>query len=81
MILFTAAPKPKMDLFRETITDWAGETDVKVTNIERLMKLWKTKVNFLENLDILSIEKIRLIELSTRGHVAVSNGLYVGKVL
>ena len=65
-ILFNAVPKPKIDFFREIITDWVGETDVEVTSIESLIKLSKTKVEFLKNLDILSIEKIRQIELCTR---------------
>ena len=33
-ILFTAAPRPKIDLIREIITDWAGETDVKVNTLK-----------------------------------------------
>ena len=49
------------------ITDWAGEPDVEVKSIEKLIKLSKTKVEFLENSDILSIEKIGQIELYTRG--------------
>ena len=65
-ILFTAVRMPKIDFVREIITDWAGETDVEVKNIESLIKLSKTKVEFLENFDILSIEKIRQIELCTR---------------
>ena len=48
------------------ITDWAGEPDVEVKSIEKLIKLSKTKVEFLENSDILSIEKIGQIELYTR---------------
>ena len=59
-ILFTAAPRPKIDLIREIVTDWAGETDVKVNTL-------KSKAEFSENLDILSIEKIRQIELCIRG--------------
>ena len=43
------------------------ETDVGVTSIENLIKLSKTKVEFLENLDLLPIEKIRQIEVCTRG--------------
>ena len=35
-------PKPKIDFF-------AGETDVEVTSIESLIKLSKTKVEFLKN--------------------------------
>ena len=66
-ILFTAVRMPKIDFVREIITDWAGETDVEVKNIESLIKLSKTKVEFLENFDMLSIEKIRQIELCTRG--------------
>ena len=49
------------------ITDWAGNPDVEVKSIEKLIKLSKTKVEFLENSDILSIEKIGQIELYTRG--------------
>ena len=49
------------------ITDWAGKPDVEVKSIEKLIKLSKTKVEFLENSDILSIEKIGQIELYTRG--------------
>ena len=60
-------PKPKTDFFREIITDWAGETDVEVTSIESLIKLSKTKVEFLKNLDLHSLEKIRQIEVFTRG--------------
>ena len=66
-ILFTAVSKPKIDFVREIIRDWAGETDVEVTTIENLIKLSKTKVEFLGNLDLLSIEIIRQIELCTRG--------------
>ena len=60
--LFTAAPKPKIGIVREVITDWAGETDVEVTSIESLMKLSKIKAKFLGNLNILLIEIIRQIE-------------------
>ena len=56
-ILFTVLPKPKIDFVWEIITDWAGETDVEVTSIESLLKLSKAKVEFLENLDTLSIEE------------------------
>ena len=49
------------------ITDWAGKPDVEVKSIEKLIKLSKTKVEFLENSDILSIKKIGQIELYTRG--------------
>ena len=49
------------------MADWAGETDIEVTSIESFIKLSKTKVEFQENLDILSIEQIRQIELCTRG--------------
>ena len=66
-ILFTAVPKPKIDFVREIITEWAGETDVDVTSIESLIKLSKPKVEFLENLDLLLIEKIKQIEVCTRG--------------
>ena len=59
-ILFTAAPKHKTDVVQEIITKWAGETDVEVTSIGSLtIKLSKTKVQFLKNLDLLSIEKLR----------------------
>ena len=61
-ILFTAAPKPKIDFVREIITVWGGETD-----IDSLMKLSKTNMEFLENLDIFPIEQIRQIELCTIG--------------
>ena len=37
-------------------------------SIESLLKLSKTKVEFLENLDLLSIEKIRQMEVCSRGH-------------
>ena len=66
-ILFTTAPKPKTDFFQGIIEDWAGETDVEVTIIKILIKLSKTKVEFLENLELLSIEKTRQIEVCTRG--------------
>ena len=66
-IHFTAVSKLKIDFVREIITEWAGETDVEVTSIESLLKLSKTKVEFLENLDLLSIEKIRQIEVCNRG--------------
>ena len=66
-ILFTAVPKPKIDFGREFITEWAGKTDVEVTSIENLKNLSKTKVEFLENLNLLSIEKIRQFEVFTRG--------------
>ena len=59
-ILFTAASKHKTDVVQEIITKWAGETDVEVTSIGSLtIKLSKTKVQFLKNLDLLSIEKLR----------------------
>ena len=45
----------------------AWETDVEVTSIESLTKLSKTKVEFLKNLDLHSLEKIRQIEVFTRG--------------
>ena len=51
-ILFTAAPKPKIDFVSEIMADLAGETDIEVTRIESLIKLSKTKMEFLENLDI-----------------------------
>ena len=66
-IPFTAVPKPKIDFVQKIITEWAGDTDVELTNIESLTKLSKTKVEFLENLDLLSIEKIRQIEVYTWG--------------
>ena len=50
------------------------------TSIESLIKLSKTKLEFLENLDLLS-EKIRQIEVCTRGQCCNENGIYVGKVL
>ena len=53
-IPFTAVPNPKIDFVREIITEWTGETDVEVTSIESLIKLSKTEVEFLENLDLLS---------------------------
>ena len=52
-----------MTLFEKLLQTGLGETDVEVKNIESLIKLSKTKVEFLENFDILSIEKIRQIEL------------------
>ena len=61
-ILFTAAPKPKIDFVREIITVWGGETD-----IDSLMKLSKTNMEFLENLDIFPIEQIKQIESCTIG--------------
>ena len=66
-ILSTAVPKPKINFLQKIITEWAGETDAEVTGIEGLIQLSKTKVKFLENLDLLSIEKIRQIEVYTRG--------------
>ena len=66
-MLFTAIPKPKINFVREIITEWDGETDVEVTSIESLIKFSKIKVEFLENLDLLSVEKIRQIEVCTRG--------------
>ena len=66
-ILFTAAPKPKIDFVQEIITEWPGETGVEVTSIESLIKLSKTKVEFLKNLDLHLLEKIRQIEIFTRG--------------
>ena len=65
--LFTVVPKPKIEFVREFITNWAGETDVEVTSMESLIKVSKTKVEFLETLDLLSIRKIRQIKLCTRG--------------
>ena len=38
-ILFTAAPKPKIDFVRKIVTEWACETGVEVTSIESLIKL------------------------------------------
>ena len=66
-VLLTAVPKPKIDLIRQIITEWDGETDLEVTNIESLIKLSKPKVELLENLDLLSVEKIRQTEVCTRG--------------
>ena len=82
-ILCTAVLKPKIDFVREVIIYWTAKTDVEVTSIESLIKLSKTKVVFLENLDMPSIEKNRKIALCIRGQVSVamSNGIYVGKVL
>ena len=79
-ILCTAVLKPKIDFVREVIIYWTAKTDVEVTSIESLIKLSKTKVVFLENLDMLSIEKIRQVALSSEVSVAMSNGIYVGKV-
>ena len=59
LILFTADPKAKIDFVREITTEWTGETDVEVTSIESLTKLSKTKVEFQENLELLSTEKVR----------------------
>ena len=56
-ILFTAVPEPKIDFVWEIVTEWTGETDLEVTCIESLIKLWKTKMEFLENLSLLSVEK------------------------
>ena len=66
-ILFTAVLQPKIDFVGEIITEQAGETDAEATCIESLTKLSKTKVEFLENLDLLSVEKIIQIEVCTRG--------------
>ena len=66
-ILFTTAPKPKIDFVEEIITEWPGETGVEVTSIESLIKLSKTKMEFLKNLDLHLLEKIRQIEVFTRG--------------
>ena len=66
-ILFTASLKPKIDFVRKIIIDWAGDIAIEVTSIESLTKYSKTKVAFQKNLHILSIEKIRQIELCTRG--------------
>ena len=66
-ILFTASLKPKIDFVREIITDWAGDIAVEVKSIESLTKYSKTKVAFQKNLHILSIEKVRQIELCTQG--------------
>ena len=67
MFQVEAVPKPKAYFVQEIITDWAGETKVAIRNIESLIKPSKTIVELLENLDILSIEKIRQIEICTRG--------------
>ena len=69
-MLFAAVPKPKIDFVWEIITYWAGETDVEVTNIESLMKFSKTRVEFVENLDILL--KISVITAS-KAHEAVTS--------
>ena len=66
-ILFTAVLKPKIDFVSEIITEWAAKTDVEVTSIESLTNLSKTKVEFLENLDLLSIAKNSQMEVCTRG--------------
>ena len=66
-VLFTAVPKPKVDFVRESITEWTGKTDAEATRIESLTKLSKTKVEFLENLELLSIDKIREMEVCDRG--------------
>ena len=58
-ILSTSVPKPKINFFREIITEWAGETDVGVRSIESLVKLSKTKKKFLKNLELLSIKKLK----------------------
>ena len=52
----------------------AGETYVEVTSIESVIKLSKTKVGSLENLDVVSIGKIRQIGLCIRGQCC--NGLW-----
>ena len=70
-ILFTGVPKPKID--------WAGETDAEIASIGSLIKLSKTKVEFLENLDMLSIEKIRQIEPSTRGRYCIEQWYFCRK--
>ena len=66
-ILFTAAPKPNSNFVQEIIKAWAGETDAEVRSTESCQKLSKTKMELPKNLDILSIEKIKQIELCTRG--------------
>ena len=50
MHFFTVFPKSKIEFVQELITEWAGETDVEVKSIESLIKLSKTKVEFLESL-------------------------------
>ena len=66
-ILFTAVAKPNTNFVQEIINAWAGETDAEVRTTESCQKLSKTQMELQKNLDILSIEKIKQIELCTRG--------------
>ena len=74
-ILFTAVVKPKIHFVWEIITDWAGETDLEVPSTKTLV------LEFLEKLDILSIEKLGKLNYAPEVSVAMSNYIYVGKVL
>ena len=51
------------------------ETDLEVTNIESLVKLSKTEMEFLKNLDLLSIEKTDQLKYASEVSVARSNGI------
>ena len=81
-ILFTAVPKFNIDFVWEIITEWTEETDVEITSTESVIKLSKTKVEFLQNLDLLSIEKNKLNKVCINdSNVTMSNVIYVEKVL
>lgn len=64
-ILFTAVLKPKIDFVQEIISK-PKETDVEVTKIESILKISKSKTEFLENLDLLSVETVIQIEVCSR---------------
>ena len=64
-ILFIAVLKPKIYFVPEIVTERARETDLKNSKYLE-SKLSKTKVEFLKNLDLLSIEKIRKIKVCSR---------------
>ena len=55
---------------------------MEITSTESVIKLSKTKVEFLQNLDLLSIEKNKLNKVCINdSNVTMSNVIYVEKVL
>ena len=63
-ILFTVVLKPKIDFVQEIITEWAGETDLQVTN----WKSYKTLKNWNGVSGKFRFTFNRQIEVCTRGH-------------
>ena len=80
-ILFTAVPKSKIDFVREIVTEWVEDTDLEVSSIESLIKLSKTEVEFLKNLDLLLVASIRQTEKCTRSQFCIENDICQSKHL